>query len=304
MTSLPVLIVGSMAFDDLELPSGKFTDVVGGSATYGSLAASLHGQVRLVAVVGEDFPQPFLESLKKRSVDVSGVERKAGKTFRWAGRYSENLASRETLDTQLNVFASFEPKLPSEYRDTPLVMLGNIHPALQISVLDQLDRPKLVIADTMNFWMDRELPTLEKLLKRVDLLVINEEEVRQLTGEHHISRAGRAALTKGPKAVLIKRGEYGAILFDEAGAFFVPGYPLEDVVDPTGAGDTFAGALLGSLASSGGMSPMALRQAMVTASTTASFCVEGVGTEALQRLDADRLGLRTQLFRKLTQIEV
>lgn len=295
----PVLLVGSMAFDDLELPSVNAKDVVGGSATYASYAASVFAPVRPVAVVGEDFPEATLAALASRGVDVSGVERAKGKTFRWAGRYDAVLASRVTLDTQLNVFADFRPKISPAHRATPFVMLGNIHPALQLDVLGQIEKPALVIADTMNLWIDTEPKLLGELLSRIDLLVINEEEARQLSGQHNISRAAREIRSRGPAQVIIKRGEYGAVLFDGDSTFFAPAYPLEDVVDPTGAGDTFAGALLGFLASGGALSPALLRHAIVVASCTASFCVEGVGTAALQTLTRRQIAERLEHFRKL-----
>ncbi len=299
MSSLPILIVGSMAFDDLELPTGSFKDVVGGSATYGAYAATSFAPVRLVAVVGDDFPAAELSSLGARGADAAGVERAKGKTFRWAGRYSQNLSSRETLDTQLNVFADFSPKIPAEFQDSPLVLLGNIHPALQVRVLDQVSRPKLVVADTMNFWIEGEPAALAAMMKRVDLLVINEEEVRQLSGEHNIARAAAGVLKMGPKQLIVKRGEYGALLFDASGAFFAPAYPLEDVVDPTGAGDSFAGGLLGYLAEKGDVSPLALRKAIMVASACASFCVEAVGPARLAGLRRDEIATRLDAFRKL-----
>jgi sugar/nucleoside kinase (ribokinase family) len=301
MSELPILIVGSMAFDDLELPTGKFPDVVGGSATYGAYAATTFAPVRLVAVVGSDFPEAQLTALATRGCDVAGVERRTdGKTFRWAGRYSDNLASRETLDTQLNVFASFDPKLPPAYRGTPLVLLGNIHPALQVSVLAQIERPKLVLADTMNFWIEGERKALGEMLAKIDTLVINEEEVRQLSGEHNVAKAARATRKLGPKRVIVKRGEYGALLFDEDGAFFAPAYPLEDVVDPTGAGDSFAGGLVGYLSRGGEITPLALRRAIMVASACASYCVEGVGTSRLATLTEGAVGSRIGEFHQLT----
>src|SRR3974390_936147 len=248
----PLLIVGSIAFDDLDMPSGEYRDVLGGAATYSSLAASLvaKGGVRVVGVVGGDFPDSHLAELDVRGVDTAGVERTAGRTFRWHGRYSDDLASRTTLDTQLNVFADFSPKIPAAYQASSLVLLGNIHPKLQVSVLDQVQRPKLIAADTMNFWIEREPAPLSEMLKRVDLLVINDEEARQLSGIHNLVKAAADIRKRGPKMLVIKRGEFGALLFDSSGAFFVPAYPLEDVLDPTGAGDSFSGGLMGFLASS------------------------------------------------------
>ena len=288
-----------MAFDDLELPSGSYRDVVGGSATFSAYAASIFAPVRVVAVVGSDFPATRLAHLEGRGVDTRGVERREGKTFRWAGRYSPNLASRETLDTQLNVFASFDPRLPEAFQSSPLVLLGNIHPALQLSVLEQVKDPRLVVADTMNFWIEGEPRALSAMLRRIDTLVINEEEVRQLTGEHNIVRAAREARKRGPKRIIVKRGEYGALLFDDEGAFFAPAYPLEEVIDPTGAGDSFAGGLLGYLATLGDITPLGLRRAIIVASATASYSVEAVGTERLSTLSRDDIARRIDAFRSL-----
>jgi len=299
MTRAPLLIVGSMAFDDLDLPSEKARDVVGGSATYAAIAASHFAPVRIVAVVGEDFPGATLEDLGKRGIDVSGVERAKGRTFRWWGRYADDLASRTTLDTQLNVFADFKPKLPSGFADSPYLFLGNIHPALQLDVLAQVREPRLVAADTMNFWIEGERKLLGEVLKKLDLLVVNDEELRQLAGIHNVSRAARAVLAMGPRKVVVKRGEYGALLFDAEGAFFVPAYPLEEEVDPTGAGDSFAGALMGVLAESGGFDHRTLRRALHTASTVASFCVEGVGTKALGALTLEKIRTRQGVLKVL-----
>jgi len=289
----PVLIVGSMAFDDLELPSGSEKNVVGGSATYASIAATLYTAARVVAVVGDDFPSDTLAQLKARGIDVSGIERAAGKTFRWAGRYSQNLTSRETLDTQLNVFADFRPKLPAEFKQSRVVLLGNIHPALQLEVLAQMEAPELVVADTMNFWISGERKLLLDVLAKVDALVINDEELRQLSGEHNLKRGALAVLAMGPKRLVVKRGDAGAMLFDDEAIFFAPAYPLETEMDPTGAGDTFAGALLGFLAREETPSRAAWRRALLAATTVASFCVEGIGTKRLVDLThqalADRL---------------
>lgn len=267
-----------MAFDDLELPSGSAKNTVGGSATYSAFAASSFAPVRIVAVVGEDFPDQTLKALGARGVDTDGIERAFGPTFRWAGRYNEDLSHRTTLDTQLNVFASFAPKLPHSYRDSPFVLLGNIHPALQLDVLQQVRSPRLVVADTMNFWISGEPQLVAAMLQRIDTLVINDEEARQLAGIHNIRRAAREILHRGPRRLVIKRGEHGALLFDEHGIFAAPGFPLEDVVDPTGAGDSFAGGFIGYLAASGEMTGLSLRRAMVYATATASYCVEAVGT--------------------------
>lgn len=295
----PVLIVGSMAFDDLELPTENAKDVVGGSATYAAYAASLFAPVRTVAVVGTDFPDAVLTDLGERGVDVSGVERAPGKTFRWAGRYAENLASRTTLDTQLNVFADFHPKLPPAFRSSPLVLLGNIHPALQLDVLNQMETPKLVAADTMNFWISGERALLGKVLERLDLLVINDEELRQLAQDHNVRRAARAVRAMGPRRLVVKRGEYGALLFDEEGVFFAPAFPLEQEIDPTGAGDSFAGALLGHLATEPELGEHALRRALLVAASAASFCVEDVGTRRMVSLTRDQLAERLAELRSL-----
>ncbi|HYO97950.1 MAG TPA: PfkB family carbohydrate kinase [Polyangiaceae bacterium] len=297
----PVLIVGSMAFDDLELPSENAKDVVGGAATYAAFAASLFAPTRLVAVVGHDFPESVLTDLARRGADVSGVERKEGKTFRWAGRYAENLASRTTLDTQLNVFADFRPTLPSSYCDSAFVLLGNIQPGLQLEVLTQARAPRFVAADTMNFWISGERAALGELLKKLDLLVINDEEVRQLSGHHNLKRAAKAVLEMGPKRLIVKRGEYGALLFDEQGMFFAPAYPLETEVDPTGAGDSFAGALLGYLASQETLDAASMRRALMIAACVASFCVEDVGTRRVARLTREEVSARLDELRTLVR---
>jgi sugar/nucleoside kinase (ribokinase family) len=296
-----VLIVGSMAFDDLELPSVNAKDVVGGAATYAAYAASLFAPVRIVAVVGEDFPRSVLEELSERDVDCSGVEQAKGKTFRWAGRYAANLASRETLDTQLNVFADFRPKLPSSYVDSPYVLLGNIQPQLQLDVLAQIKAPKFVAADTMNFWISGERKKLGEVLSKIDTLMINDEELRQLAEIHNIRRAAAAVRKLGPKRLVVKRGEYGAMLFDDDGVFFTPAYPLEDEIDPTGAGDSFAGALLGYLAAAGTLDGAALRRGLTLASAVASFCVEGVGPAKLKAVERADVMMRLESLRTLTQ---
>jgi sugar/nucleoside kinase (ribokinase family) len=280
-----------MAFDDLELPTGSARDVVGGSATYSAFAASTTAPVRVVAVVGEDFPEETLAVMHARGIDGVGIERAAGKTFRWSGRYDADLIHRTTLDTQLNVFASFNPRLPDAYRDTPLVLLGNIHPALQLDVLEQVRAPTFVLADTMNFWITGEPQTVAAMLRRIDTLVVNDEEARLLSGIYNIRKAARDILARGPRRLIIKRGEHGALLFDEEGVFAAPGFPLEEVIDPTGAGDSFAGGLLGYLAGQAHITAIALRRAMLYATATASFCVEAVGTQriaSVTREDVDR----------------
>jgi sugar/nucleoside kinase (ribokinase family) len=298
-----VLIVGSMAFDDLELPSGAFPDTVGGSATYSALACSAFTPARVVAVVGDDFPQTELDRLAARGVDTVGIERAKGKTFRWAGRYDADLVGRVSLDTQLNVFADFRPKIPAAWRTTPLVLLGNIHPALQAEVLERMDAPKLVIADTMNFWISGEPEALGKLLKKVDILIINDEEVRQLSGMHNIRKAAAEVCSRGPRRLIIKRGEHGALLFDENGIFAVPGFPLENVVDPTGAGDSFAGGFVGYLATQSEITSATLRRAMVHGTATASHCVEAVGTSRVAVLTAEGVERRVQDILRLFSLD-
>jgi sugar/nucleoside kinase (ribokinase family) len=298
----PLLIVGSMAFDDLLLPSGEYSDVVGGAATYAALAASIYTPAQMVAVVGSDFPQATLAQLEQRGCDIAGVARAAGKTFRWRGRYAANLCSRETLDTQLNVFAEFQPELPAAYRSTEYVLLGNIHPELQLRVLAQVNRPKLVAADTMNFWIQSERPKLLEVLRSIHLLVVNDEELRQLAGDHNLRRSAQAVLGLGPKQLIVKRGDAGALMFDASGIFFTPAVPLHTEIDPTGAGDTFAGATLGYLAGLDRTDAEALRHAMLVGSTVASFCVEDVGCRAVLRLSQDSIRGRLEELRSMIHL--
>lgn len=315
MTQRSILVVGSMAFDDLEFPrpivdptrpgAGAqtcFRDVIGGSATYASLCASAFATVRVVAVVGDDFPAATLATLEQRGIDTSGIERAAGATFRWHGRYHDDLVGRTSLDTQLNVFASFRPKLPASHRHADVVLLGNIHPALQLEVLDQLTAPTTVIADTMNFWITGEPALLARLLQRVDVLVINDEEARLLSGIHNISRAARDILKRGPSRIVVKRGEHGSLYFDTEGVFAAPALPLETVADPTGAGDSFAGGMAGYLATAPTISHRAMRHAIVHGTATASFCVEAVGTTALGTLDRARIQERVTAIHALTEL--
>ncbi len=295
------LVVGSLAFDDLEMPSGTFNDVIGGAATYSSIAASLLAPVRLVGVVGQDFPEPVLDDLRRRGVDTAGVERAGGKTFRWRGRYSPDLASRTTLDTQLNVFADFRPKIPAAFVESPIVLLGNIHPALQLEVLAQVKEPKLVVADTMNFWITGEPKLLGDVLRKIDLLVINDEEARELSGIHNLVKAAADIRKRGPSRLIVKRGEHGALYFDDAGVFFAPAYPLEEVLDPTGAGDSFAGGLIGYVARAGTLDHPVMRRAMYFGSALGSFCVEGIGPRRL--LDVSQGDLRKRMAQFLALVE-
>jgi sugar/nucleoside kinase (ribokinase family) len=281
------------------MPTGIFNDVLGGAATYSSITASMLTPVRLVGVVGNDFPGAVLDDLKKRGVDTAGVEHADGKSFRWRGRYAPDLSSRETLDTQLGVFADFRPKIPAEFKASPFVLLGNIHPALQLEVLGQIEKPKLVMADTMNLWIKTEPKLLGDLLKKIDLLVINDEESADLTGIKNVVKAAADIRKRGPKRLIIKRGEHGALYFDDAGMFFAPGYPLEEIFDPTGAGDSFAGGLLGYIARVGDVDHQTIRKAIYFGSAMGSFCVEGIGPRRLLEVTPKDLAERMKLFMSL-----
>jgi sugar/nucleoside kinase (ribokinase family) len=300
---MSLLVVGSVALDSLETPFGQKEDALGGSATYFSTSASFFSPVQVVAVVGEDFPEQHLTFLKGRGIDLEGVTREPGKTFRWKGKYGYQLNEAQTLDTQLNVFERFDPKLPESYRDAPFVFLGNIHPELQGKVLDQVRAPKLVAADTMNFWIQGSRDALLKTLARVNLLFVNDAEARQLAGEHNVVKAARAILSMGPTRVVIKRGEYGALLFDRDHIFACPAYPLAEVFDPTGAGDTFAGGFMGTVATLGNLNPETLRRAMVTGSVMASFTVERFSLERLREVKRPEIHARFAEFKKLTHFE-
>jgi sugar/nucleoside kinase (ribokinase family) len=298
-----LVVVGSVALDSVEANGTVHDDVLGGSASFFSTAASYFTPVKLVAVVGDDMPEQHLSFLGSRGVDLTGLERARGKTFRWKGRYTDDLCNRTTLDTQLNVFADFKPKLPEAWRDGEFLFLGNIHPSLQLDVLTQVHKPKLVAMDTMNFWIEGQLPALSKVLERVDLLVVNDEEARLLSKEHNLPRAARAIRAMGPKTVIVKRGESGALLFHEHGVFAAPAYPLERVVDPTGAGDTFAGGFMGYLAKVRDVGPQAVRRAMFYGSVMASFCVEDYSLDRLRGLSEGEIEGRYRAFRDLTHFE-
>lgn len=298
-----LVVVGSVALDSIEHRDIKKPELLGGSASFFSLAASYFAPVKLVAVIGTDFPAKHEQLLARHGVDLAGLEKAEGRTFRWTGRYSDDLAHRTTLDTQLNVFADFRPQLPAGWEKTDLLFLGNIHPALQLDVLQKCERPKLVAMDTMNFWISGELAALKKTLARVNLLVINDEEVRQLAEEHNLVRAARAVRAMGPKTVIVKRGDAGALLFHEDGIFAAPAYPLEEVVDPTGAGDSFAGGFMGSLARSGDLSPLAIRRAMYYGSVMASFSVEAWTVDRLIDLPKEQIESRYRAFCDLTHFE-
>ena len=296
----PTLIVGSVAFDTLHISGTCHSKVLGGSATYASIAAAHFGAVQLVGVVGRDFPDTATRMLRDRGVDLSGLEVTDGETFHWEGRYSDDLSSRETLRTDLNVFADFRPKIPNAFRSTQFVLLGNIDPTLQMEVLDQMTQPKLVVADTMNLWIDIRRTELCELCKRIDVLVLNDEEARQLTDEKNLVLAAEALHALGPKTVIIKKGEHGALLLQGNDVFSLPALPLADVADPTGAGDTFAGALLGFVARSGDISSANLRRAVVYGSVLASFCVQGVSTSRISSATGEEVSARYSEFQRLT----
>ena len=280
---MKLLVIGTLAFDSIETPDAKRTDALGGSATYFAWCASFFGPVRLVGVVGTDFPDVTLETMRARGIDCKGVEVAQGRSFRWSGRYEADWNTRHTLDTQLNVFANFDPKVPESFRDAQYVFLANAEPRIQMKALDQVKKPKLVVADTMNLWIDLKRDDLHALLRRVDGLVLNDEEARMLTGERSLFRAARAVLGLGPRFVILKKGEHGAFLFGEGLHFALPAYPVEEVVDPTGAGDSFAGGFMGYVASVDHPEPRTLRRAMLFGTVTASFCVEGFSVEGIAR---------------------
>ncbi|MCB9593200.1 MAG: sugar kinase [Sandaracinaceae bacterium] len=298
-----MLVVGSVARDTLHLPTGSHEYVLGGSAVFASLAGAFFSAPRMVGVVGTDFPDGEVALLKTRGVDVTGLEVVEGETFHWEGRYSDDLSSRNSIRTELNVFADFHPKIPEAFRDTPFVMLGNIHPDLQIEVLDQMREPKLVIADTMNFWIEGTPDRLKKMLERIDVLVINEEEARQLAGTHNIVQVADRLLEMGPRIAVIKRGEYGALLFEGDEVFSAPAYPVRRVLDPTGAGDSFAGGMLGFIAEQGKADHDTLRQAIIYGSSLASYCVEGVSVERLADVSREDVEQRYRAFASLARFD-
>jgi sugar/nucleoside kinase (ribokinase family) len=300
---MSLLVVGSVALDSVETPFGRRDDVLGGSGTYFAAAASLLTRVSVVGVVGEDFPFAELEFLRRREVDLSGLSKVRGKTFRWRGRYGFDLNIAETLETQLNVFEHFSPELGPQARKADRIFLGNIDPELQMRVLDQVSAPKLVCADTMNYWISSRRRSLEKLLPRVDVLMVNDSEVRQLAGESNVLKAAQAAQRMGAKSVVVKRGEYGALLVTAEHRFFAPAFPLPDVVDPTGAGDSFAGGFLGLLDKLDSGEPAALRQATVMGSTIASFTVERFSVDGLRELDLAEVCKRYDTFRHLVHFD-
>ncbi len=298
-----LLVVGSVAFDDIDGPFGHYPMILGGSASFFATAASYFTKaVSTVAVVGEDFPQEHLDFFESRGIDISGIEKAAGKTFFWKGKYTDDLSSRESLDTQLGVFGDFNPKLSESQRDCELLFLGNIHPALQLSVLEQVKSPLLVAADTMNFWISGERDALARTLEKVQTLVINDEEAREISDEFNLVRAAEKIRAMGPKTVVIKRGDAGAMLFYEGGNFFAPALPLLEPKDPTGAGDSFAGGFMGYLASyNGELGPEAIRTAMIYGSVMASFSVEQFSLDGLRGLDDAAITERFNMFRELSR---
>lgn len=302
-----LLIVGTVAFDAIETPFGKTDKILGGAATYIGLSASFFNvDSAIVSVVGEDFPQEHLDLLSERNINIEGVEIvKGGKTFFWSGKYHNDMNSRDTLATELNVLADFNPVVPQAYQDASVVMLGNLHPIVQSSVLNQMTtQPKLVVLDTMNFWMDCALPELLDVIKRVDVITINDEEARQLSGEYSLVKAAAKIHTMGPKYVVIKKGEHGALIFHNKDVFFAPALPLEEVFDPTGAGDTFAGGFSGYIAQSEDVSFESMKNAIIHGSNLASFCVEKFGTERMVDLNKDNVYARLQQFKSLTQFDI
>lgn len=300
---MSVLVVGSVALDAVETPFGRVEEALGGSATYFATAASLYAQVQLVGVVGHDFPRAHVDFLKRRGVDVLGLQVEEGQTFRWAGRYDYDLNVAHTLDTQLNVFATFHPQLPEGYEQAAYVLLANIDPDLQIEVLRQVRAPRLTALDTMNYWITNKRAALEEAISLVDVVLMNEAEARQFAGTQNLQRAARRILALGPRALVVKKGEYGAVLFANSSYFVAPAYPLELVKDPTGAGDSFAGGFIGYLAGVAETDEAHMRRALIHGSVVASFCVEDFSVGRLATLTKAEIGRRYQEFRHFTHFE-
>lgn len=300
---MSILVVGSVALDSVKTPFGEVQEALGGSAIHFSAAASFFSKIHLVGVVGEDFPEREIAFLKKRGVDLSGLQIREGQTFRWKGQYGFDLNVAETLDTRLNVFADFSPKIPDALKESPFLFLGNIHPKLQRDVLEQVKRPKLIALDTMNFWIEGEKEALRDVVSRVDLVVINEGEARELTQEASLLKAARRLSSWGPKYVVIKRGEYGALLFHGDEVFSAPGLPLETVKDPTGAGDSFAGGFMGYLASRKTVNQEMMRQAVIVGSVMASFNVEDFSCRRLKNLTLTEIKGRLKVFKRLSDFQ-
>jgi sugar/nucleoside kinase (ribokinase family) len=300
---MSVLVVGSVALDSVETPFGRIDDAVGGSGTFFSASASHFTSVKLVGVVGSDYPVDKLEPLRQRGVALDGLEQADGESFRWRGRYRHDLNAAETLETRLGVFSNFKPKIPDSFRKAPYVFLANIDPRLQLEVLRQVERPRLVACDTMNFWIESRRNELLELLGKVDILLINDGEARQLTEEYNLVRAARWILARGPRHVVIKKGEHGAYMFSPHSVFFAPAYPLESVFDPTGAGDSFAGGFIGYLARTGHLEEQAMRRAVVYGSTMGSFAVERFSIERLMEIHRVDIARRLEEFRTLVAFE-
>lgn len=300
---MSLLVVGTVALDSVETPFGKVENALGGSATYFSVSASYFSDVRLVAVIGQDFPKEHVQFLKSKSIDVRGLEVRSGSTFRWQGQYGYDLNEARTLATHLNVLATFKPSIINEYKTSDLVFLANIDPEIQLDVLRQVNRPKLVACDTMNYWITSKPEQLKRTLREVDILTINESEIRQLAGESGLVRAARSVQAMGPKTVIVKQGSYGAIMFNGRSVFSAPAYPLESVFDPTGAGDTFAGGFMGYLANTRNFSEASLRQAVIFGSVMASLNVEAFSLDRLRSLDYKEIETRYREFKRLTHFE-
>ena len=304
---MSLITVGTMAFDAIETPFGKTDKIVGGSATYVAYAASnFIKPVQQISIIGYDFPKEELEELKSRGVQMEGVEVVHDKkSFFWSGRYHEDMNSRDTLVTDLNVLADFKPKVPDSYQDAEFLMLGNLSPDIQLSVIKQMKvRPKLIVMDTMNFWMDIAMEELNHVISHVDMMLINDAEARQLTGQYSLVKAAKSILKMGPKYLIIKKGEHGALLFDHDSVFFAPALPLEDVFDPTGAGDTFAGGFIGHLAKTGDISFDNMKRGIIVGSAMASFCVEKFGPTRLKEINSDDISTRMRQFKDLTNFEI
>ncbi len=300
---MSILVVGSVAFDSVETPFGKADEVLGGSGTYFSTAASYFADINLVAVVGEDFPDSHLDFMKERGINIDGLQKVEGKTSRWKGRYEYDLNQAHTLETHLNVFESFDPVIPDSYRDAEYVFLANIDPELQLKVVEQVRNPKLVACDTMNFWIEGKPDALKRLLKKTDIFVINEGEAREFTGESNLIKASRKILDYGPTTLIVKRGEYGALMFSGQTIFSAPAYPLEDIFDPTGAGDSFAGGFMGYLANTENINEDGIRQAIILGSVMASFNVEDFSLNRLKNLTNEEIKERYGEFKRLTHFE-
>jgi sugar/nucleoside kinase (ribokinase family) len=301
---MSLLVVGSIALDSVETPFGATADALGGSAVFFSYAAGIFNPVQVVGVVGDDFPEAELQRLADQGADLRGVERRPGESFRWKGKYSYDLQNRETLDTRLGVFAAFEPKIPPEFRDAQYVFLGNIDPELQLGVLDQIRRPSLVACDTMNYWIHSKRSTLLQLLQRIDVLLVNDAEAREISGDWNVYRAARWIVERGPRMVVVKQGVYGAVLLEGDRIFYIPAYPLEEVYDPTGAGDAFAGGFMAHLARTNDFTPANLRRAMVYGSAMGSFAVEQFSVDRLEEVGPAEVTARVREFSDLVQFQI